>query len=527
MAKKLFKNPPPGLTEAGWLTLDKTAMSQEEQIKALEHNLQLKEGLPFLYGWPWYAWARKFYEAKNHEGNFLCAANQISKSSTQIRKCINWATDTKLWPELWIRKPSQFWYLYPTQKQVNAEFETKWKLFLPTGKYKDDPYYGFTVEKYRGDILAIHFNSGVHVYFKTYMQNAQALQSGTCDAIFCDEELPEDLFAELKFRTTATNGYFNMVFTATLGQEYWRKCMEPEAGDEEVLPGAHKQTVSLYDAMVYEDGRASQWTLERIKQIEAQCPTSNDVLKRVYGKFIVIGGRIYESFDIKRHIKPKHKLNRTWAIYSAVDLGSGGTAHPPAIIFLAVNPTYRQGRFFLGWLGDDGANYTNGDVYEKWEAMVRDEKLTVTRAAYDFGAKDFHTIAERNGRSFEKAEKDHEIGEGTLNTLFKNDMLFLYADPELQKLGGQFASLKKTKLKRNAKDDFADAARYCVNLVPWDWTAITGERPADTDTPENPMNDTQRQLAERRKAFDDADAREAARIDDEFAEWNEAYGNEF
>lgn len=500
-------------------------MSRDDELLARAQNKKLNTGLPFLYGWKWYTWARQFYESTNRM-NLLCAANQISKSSTQIRKCINWATDQKAWPDLWARAPVQFWYLYPTQKQVNAEFETKWKLFLPTNEYKDDPYYGYKVEKYKGDIIAIHFHSGVHVYFKTYMQNAMSLQSGTCDAMFCDEELPEDLIGELIFRLAATNGYWHMVFTATLGQEVWRKTMEPEHGETEGYPDAFKQTVSLYDAMTYEDGSPSQWTLERIKQIENTCPTASDVLKRVYGKFIVIGGRIYESFDIKRHFKPKHPLNKTWQVYSAVDLGSGGDGHPPAIIFLAAKPDYRAGRFFLGWLGDDGRNYTDGDVFEKHESLKKEHNLNLVNSAYDWGSKDFHTIAERNGVNFQKAEKSHEIGEGTLNTLFKNDMLFIYEDVELRKLGAQLASLKHSTLKRNAKDDFADAARYCANLVPWDWTAITGKALQHEEKPEEPMNHMQRQIKERRDALVDVDKREQARIEDEFNEWNEAYGNQ-
>lgn len=531
---ELFRNPPPGITAAGKVEvqkpLEEMSPAELDAFEAdLQQKLQLKEGLPFLYGWPWYKWAKKFVESRNREGTYLCAANQISKSSTQIRKCIIWATDQNLWPELWVRKPTQFWYLYPTQKQVNAEFETKWKLFLPTGAYKDDPYYGYTVEKYRGDILAIHFHSGVHVYFKTYMQNAAALQSGTCDAIFCDEELPENLHPELQFRLTATNGYFHMVFTATLGQEYWRKTMEPEEGEVENFPGAQKQTVSLYDSMIYEDGRPSQWTLQRIKEIEARCPTQSEVLKRVYGKFISIGGRVYESFDIKRHMKPKHPVNKNWLIYAGIDLGGGlgddGKGHSPAIVFLAVKPDFRSGRFIAAWCGDDGADYTDGDVYEKYVSLVKENKFQMTAAFYDFAAKDFEIIATRNSTPVQKAEKDHAIGEGALNTLFKNDMLAIYVDEELQKLGGEFASLKKKTNKRHAKDNRADAARYAAAKVPWDWTAITGAEVEDLDTPEKPMNDMERQIAERRKTFDDANTREQERIDEEFEEANYLSGN--
>jgi len=107
----------------------------------------------------------------------------------------------------------QFWYLYPSKPVINAEFETKWKQFLPKGDMKNDPYYGWKEERKQGDVVAIHFNSGVHVYFKTYEQNVQNLQTGTCDAIFCDEELPIELYDELTFRISASDGYFHMVFT--------------------------------------------------------------------------------------------------------------------------------------------------------------------------------------------------------------------------------------------------------------------------------------------------------------------------
>ena len=80
----------------------------KEKAALLEEKVRRQEDLPFLYGWKWYLWGRKFFESKNRI-NLLCAANQISKSSTQIRKIIHWATCKELWPELWSRPPKQFW----------------------------------------------------------------------------------------------------------------------------------------------------------------------------------------------------------------------------------------------------------------------------------------------------------------------------------------------------------------------------------------------------------------------------------
>lgn len=513
---------------------DVAVQAEMDRLREENKRLRYKPDLPFLYGWKWYKWAREFYESKNPV-NLLCAANQISKSSTQIRKCVNWATNQDLWPNLWDHKPVQFWYLYPSKDVVNAEFETKWKQFLPTGEMKDDPYYGWRVEKDGRNVVAIHFNSGVHVYFKTYMQNPQNLQTGTCDAIFCDEELPVELYDELKFRLSAASGYFHMVFTATLGQDFWRRAMDPTDDEEEVLPDALKLTISLYEAMEYEDGEPSHWTLEKIKRVEAGCSTHSEVLKRVHGKFIVIGGRKYESFDIKTHMKPKHPIPPGWLIYEGVDIGGGETeidrgkvqskhrAHKSAIVFIAVRPDFRAGRVFLGWRGD-GEVTTAGDVFQKHQELVKQHNLNVTQKWYDWGNKDFGEIATRAGDPFEKAEKSHEKGTDVLNTLFKNNMLLIYEDEQLSKLGAELGSILNKTAKRAAYDDFADALRYGVTLIPWDWSALSGvPDPVDAPNPEAGLTPFQLEVRERRKRFETENQEEQNRIEQEFDDINDAY----
>jgi hypothetical protein len=493
-----------------------------ERITKANDLLQKEVELPFLHAYKWYSWARAFYESKN-KINLLTAANQASKSSTQIRRALNHATNKELWPELWNSRPNQFWYLYPTRDQIDAEFETKWKLFLPRGAMKEDPYYGWTMERRNGHIGAIHFNSGVHLYFKTYSQDAQALQSGTCDEIFCDEELDVDLFDELCFRLTATDGYFNMVFTATQGQDQWRRAMEPGEGEEEFLPQAFKQTVSLYECLKYEDDTPGPWTLERIKAVEQRCSTVNEIQKRVFGRFIVSGGLKYESFDIKRHFKemPAVRVPKGWLLYAGADPGGGGKSHPSALVYVAVKPNYRAGRVFLGWRGD-GIVTTAGDVVNKHISLAKLYNLReFTDRRYDWGSKDFGEIAQRMGHPFQKAEKSHEKGEEVLNTLFKNNMLFIYEDHELRKLGHELATLKKDAVKRHEKDDFADALRYCVTTIPWDWTAVMESMP--DESPEEVLTPHQQEVRDRRRAFEDDSEREKRRIEDEFEEWNQAY----
>lgn len=495
----------------------------------MEKKIELQEGLPFLHAWKWYPWAREFYESTN-KMNFLCAANQISKSSTQIRKAINWATNVGLQKTLWRHRPMQFWYLYPTATQASTEFETKWQQFLPQGKYKDDlvidgapnPYAWKAVVKNK-EIFAIHFLvTNVRIYFKSYSQDVQALQTGTCDAIFCDEELPEDLYPELIFRISASDGYFHMVFTATLGQDYWR-CVIEESGEKEKLAGAFKLQVSMYDCQFYEDGTQSHWTNEKIEQAIARCKSHAEVLRRVFGKFVVDEGLKYEAFDIKRHVIKPFPVPKDWHIYGAADIGSGGDkGHPAAIAFIAVRPDYRAGVVFRGWRGD-GIPTTAGDVLLKFRELRGAAKLVSQR--YDAAAKDFGTIAERMGESFLPAEKNHERGEQVVNSLFKNDMLLIFEDPELAKLAGELAFLKRDTPKNKAKDDFADAFRYVAMAVPWDWSFIVGAQALSWEAPDPKLSPEAREIADRRARFEDGDGKAASlSLDQEFDEWNEAYG---
>ena len=496
----------------------------ELQKQALEESN--KELLPHLYGFKWYQWAYDFFMSRN-KMNFLCAGNQLSKSSTQIRKAIHWATATELWAELWPHKtPRVFWYLYPTGKQADHEWEKKWKPeFMPQGAMIEDPIYGWKLEKRNKEPYAIHFNSGISIYFKTYKQDAQSLQTGTVDAIFLDEELPFDLFDELINRINASDGYFHMVFTATIGQDEWRRTIEPGPHEEEMFPDAFKKQVSAYDCQFYMDGSPSFWTDSRIKQSINRCGTRAEVEKRIMGKFVLTSGRKYESFDAKRHMVSGHKLPKHWLTYVGIDPGSGGKkSHPSAICFVGVDPTFRQGRVYLGWRGD-GQETTAGDTLQKLQSIKRENSIRPVTQKYDWAAKDFSVLASRAGEAVTPAEKSHEIGEQIVNTLFKNDMLKIYVDSETQKLGAELASIRIETPKNKARDDFADALRYAVTAIPWDWSIIGDKLPTEIEY-ELPETPEERQLRERRYGYENKEETEWAEdLDEEFAGWSELLGN--
>lgn len=510
---------------------------------------RLRYELPHRYGFKWYKWAWDYYNSTNRM-TLLCAANQISKSSTAIRRHVERATNKELWSKLWPDKngipniPRQFWYLYPSAQISSVEFQHKWipefmpkmgKVSLERGKEKcEHPVYGWKANYDKKMIYSIDWASGITTYFKTYAQNVHTLQSSSPHVVDCDEELPESLYDELMFRLTNTEGYFGMVFTATRNQLMWLLAMEGK-GDMEKFPDAFKQQVTMYDCRFYMDGSPGAYHDE--KKIQAaidKCKDEAEVQRRVFGKFVADKGRKYPKFDPKKHYVKPFEIPKDWHFYGGVDPGSGGkSGHPTGMGILAVNPDFTKGYVIDGWRGDK-IETTSGDALIRF-LDLRGNRRLVWQVG-DQAAVDFFRIAERMGESFIKAEKSHEIGEQVVNTLFANDALFIFDKPELQSLGHELLTLMSTTHKRDAKDDFIDGAlRYPCALIPWDWTNIEkvekkeepiehGQRKKWTDKEWAAWEIEQRRgdLGNPKKRHDKNDSWEE--FDQECDFWNDQYG---
>lgn len=512
--------------------MDRDLIARRKELLTQRREV-LKEEMPHRYAYKWYPWAWDFYTSRNPM-ILLCAANQISKSSTQIRKCIEWATNKNLWKQLWSTTPNLFWYFYPSRTVASVEFEKKWKQFLPCGSLKNHPEYGWTDEWDRNVIICIHFNSGVSIYFKTYEQSSSVLQSSSVYYVACDEELPEEHYDELQLRLAATGGYFSMAFTATLGQDLWWRSMECIGKENEMFPEAHKIQVSMYDCLYYRDGSPAPWTVDKIKQIEQKCRSQAEILKRVYGRFVLDDNtRTYHTYDPSRHVifTENTRPPEGWFVYAGVDIGSGGHKnHPAAIIFVAVSPDYKRGLIFLAWRGDK-IETTNGDIVEKYRELEATHNLKPIAKMYDPAAKDFGTIQSRLGLGFLKADKSKDVGIGLVNTLFKNDLLKIIDSEETQKLSTELLTDRVSKADTQRKNDLCDALRYAIIGIPWDLTEL--EIKADiigkvSNAINNKLSFEETQILLRRGLSPYGEGSDTGNWDEvsqEIGYWNGEYGN--
>jgi phage terminase large subunit-like protein len=464
--------------------LEELVRLKAEKARLLEEALKERDELPHLYLYKHYTWGRKFHDSMNKR-NILCAANQLSKSSTMIRRFITRATSPEHW-HIWYPKlasgqaPTPFWYGYPSFPVATQEFLYKWKQFLPKGSMKDHPVYGWEEKMKNGFIEKIVFRSGVDVVFKAYKQDPQDLQSGSVWEMGLDEEPPAELMSELLMRMNATKGYFNAAFTATRGQKFWKEVVEDRKrwnGEDGEEPAFVTQ-VSLYDSKFYEDGSASPWDDKAIKHAISLCSTDAEVQRRVLGKFVVDEGLVYQSFDEKRNvIQGDFKLEDYPNVYAGLDYGSGGKAHPSAVILVGVNSDMSEARVIKSWRGRPGINTTAEDVVKMFLEMSRG--FNVQQAYYDYAAKDLATVADRLGLSFVKAEKGHDIGETTLNTLFKSGALKIMVGEKSEDNQLLIDEIKSYLIGNKVGEDLCDALRYACAKINWNWEVITNLKELD------------------------------------------------
>lgn len=492
----------------------------DKSIQELELELKLREELPHKFGWPFYKWAWEFYNSTN-QICLMTAGNQLSKSSTQIRKVIEWATNKELWPKLWKTNPRNFVYMYPSMDVSTVEVETKWiPEFLPRGSMKDHALYGWEIVRNQTKkIIAIRFNSGVTIHFKSYEQSVSNLQTITAHYIAIDEEPPVEVYDEVMFRIAGSNGYFSAVFTATKGQEFWRECMEEIGTANEKLVGAHKQQISAYDCLQYMDGSFSHWTIARIKSLESRCKSPQEILKRIHGRFVRDDGLRYLFVRDRHMLTPPSGCfaipQLGTSVYAGIDYGSGNKGRSKsAIIFGELSNDGKRVRIFKGWRGDDQIT-TAGDLFNIYKEM---RSFPMTAAAYDYAAADFYVIAERNGEPLFRADKARARGDELINTLLRYDLMSIdTGDDELEKLAMELLTLSVGDEKH---DDMVDALRYLITLMPIDWSAITKEFTQEKkDVVQLSELDLRRKglVTDRLPVSDDE-------VNNEIREWNEEYG---
>lgn len=398
-----------------------------------------KEDLPHLYSWPWYSWAWDFFNDTSKNA-FLVAPNQVSKSSTLIRKVIHWATCPELWPKLWPTKPTQFWYFYPSKDVATVEFDEKWeKEFMPRGAAKDHPIYGWHKNMKFGSIHDIRFNSGISIYFKSYEQSAGNVQTSSVYFLACDEELPVSYWPEISARRDGmlVDGYFNMTFTATLSQRFWYETIECRGLPNERFPDAKKIQISLYDCQQYMDGTKTGWTNERIQKRIDSCQSEKEVLRRVMGRFVNEELSIISGFSEEQNYKHgEFIVPSTWSRIISFYVSSVGTG----ICVLAVSAEFDK----VVVAECHKLDLTSYEALEKLHVLRGKKSAELYINAEPL---DFIEMSQNSGIFFQTVKNPKNGLKDKINSYFKTGVLEIAKSKNSHELIMQIRTIKESDVK--------------------------------------------------------------------------------
>jgi phage terminase large subunit-like protein len=162
------------------------------------------------------------------------------------------------------------------------------------------------------------------LYFRSYEQGRENLQSLTADLVYCDEEPPQDIYGELMARLGATGGYFRMAFTPLKGmtplvQQYWKR-----DNPEKTLI-----CLSVYDA--------KHITPEKLESILHLYEGLNEGERnaRLFGVPSAGMGQVYPASDESLKYEA-FSIPDKWPRIGAIDFGRG--IHPIAAVWIAISP---------------------------------------------------------------------------------------------------------------------------------------------------------------------------------------------
>lgn len=181
------------------------------------------------------------------------------------------------------------------------------------------------------------------IYFRSYEQGRENLQSITADYVYCDEEPPQDVYSEMMARLAATGGHFAMAFTPLKGmtpivQEYWNS----EDKDKE-----------LFCMSIYEVDHIAKHP-EKIAQIKSMYAGLSEAEReaRMMGIPAMGSGVVYPIDDAVLMCEP-FEIPAGWKRIAGLDFGRG--EHPIACVWLAFDPEgccYLYDCFKLTRVGD-------------------------------------------------------------------------------------------------------------------------------------------------------------------------------
>ena len=274
--------------------------------------------------------------------------------------------------------------------------------------------------------------NGSQCWFRNYAQDVTTIEGGELDVIWCDELVPMDWLATMRYRLLDRNGKLIVSFTPVEGysptvKDYLSGAETIEDVEAELLPiygdREEKRVVTGYErvpllqrcvrrtaSIVYFHTKGNPWAGWARMRSELEKAGKSEVLCRAYGvPTKAIAGR-FPLFTEKVHVIPDNRIPEKGTRYQFIDPCSGRNW------FMAWFLVDETGRAFIyrEWPGSDyidGVGYAG--AWAEPDGKKADGKPGPAQKSFGFGL-------ERYKEEIERLEKGEEVFERWMDSRYGN-----------------------------------------------------------------------------------------------------------
>jgi phage terminase large subunit-like protein len=301
------------------------------------------------------------------------------------------------------------------------------------------------VNRLRNIPAVIRLKNGSRIVFKSYDQGRERWQGASVYAVWLDEECNQEMFTEAMARTIDCGGKIILTMTPLKGLTwaYTRIYQAPNQPGDDI----RHWTITLFENKYIPDEERSRMFI---------LYTADEMDRRMYGRFMMVEGAVWKEYNPTRHVITPFDIPESWPRLGGIDFGY---EHPFVCLWAAKDPAddtiyfyreyWKQGTLFM-----DHARYILAQEEHPIRVFVADHD------AQGCGELESHGVVTQ------PAEKNVELGIQTVNRLFKQDKIKIFATLK-QTLSecAQYHYRPGTEQPDKKQDDTQDTLRYIVMHV--------------------------------------------------------------
>jgi len=298
----------------------KKELSADDMFRKVAEDLRRAALAPNVFGYEPHSKQEDFHSAATN-GRLYIGGNRSGKTTGGVIEDIWWLTGThpyiKTPPPPVRGRVISVDFVNGIEKIIKPQF-AQW---LPLSALKG----GSWDKAYSKELRMLTLENDSTLEFMSYDQDLDKFAGTSRHFIHFDEECPQDIFIENKMRLIDTGGRWWITMTPVDGMTW--------VYDDLFLPGTKREDPNIHVTIVDMMDNPHLNVAEIDMQLSG---LSKDEKKaRKEGKFVQIGGLVYQSFDTDVHVVEPFIPPLDWEWYASVDHGFN---NPTAWLWHAVSP---------------------------------------------------------------------------------------------------------------------------------------------------------------------------------------------